>query len=72
MNRPLITPQTLKGFRDYLPAPAMAREALLEIARRVYRSYGFSPIDTPALTREPEPLNGEFSGSYPSIMGPSA
>ena len=49
MNRPLITPQTLKGFRDYLPAPAMAREALLEIARRVYRSYGFSPIDTPAL-----------------------
>ncbi|MFM8580626.1 MAG: histidine--tRNA ligase, partial [Planctomycetaceae bacterium] len=41
--------QTLKGFRDYLPAPAMAREALLETARRVYRSYGFSPIDTPAL-----------------------
>ncbi|MFM8219289.1 MAG: ATP phosphoribosyltransferase regulatory subunit, partial [Planctomycetaceae bacterium] len=27
----------------------MAREALLETARRVYRSYGFSPIDTPAL-----------------------
>jgi len=49
VNRPIITPQTLKGFRDYLPAPAMAREALLETARRVYRSYGFSPIDTPAL-----------------------
>jgi histidyl-tRNA synthetase len=27
----------------------MARERLLDIARRVYRSYGFSPIDTPAL-----------------------
>lgn len=49
MTKPLITPQTLKGFRDYLPAPAMAREAIMEIARRVYRSYGFSPIDTPAL-----------------------
>ena len=49
MARPPIEPQTLKGFRDYLPAPAMAREKLLEIARRVYRSYGFSPIDTPAL-----------------------
>jgi histidyl-tRNA synthetase len=47
--RPPIEPQTLKGFRDYLPAPAMAREKLMEIARRVYRSYGFSPIDTPAL-----------------------
>lgn len=45
----LISPQTLKGFRDYLPAPALAREKLLEIARGVYRSYGFSPIDTPAL-----------------------
>ncbi|MFN9200424.1 MAG: ATP phosphoribosyltransferase regulatory subunit, partial [Planctomycetaceae bacterium] len=45
----MITPATLKGFRDYLPAPAMAREAIMEVARRVYRSYGFSPIDTPAL-----------------------
>lgn len=27
----------------------LAREHLMEIARRVYRSYGFSPIDTPAL-----------------------
>ncbi len=25
------------------------REALMEVARRVYRRYGFSPIDTPAL-----------------------
>jgi histidyl-tRNA synthetase len=45
----LIKPQTLKGFRDFLPAQAMARERILEIARGVYRSYGFSPIDTPAL-----------------------
>src|SRR5258707_12603408 len=27
----------------------MARERIMEIARNVYRSYGFSPIDTPAL-----------------------
>lgn len=47
--QPPIKPQTLKGFRDYLPAAAMAREKLMEIARRIYRSYGFSPIDTPAL-----------------------
>lgn len=46
---PPIKPQTLKGFRDYLPPAALAREKLMEIARRVYRSYGFSPIDTPAL-----------------------
>lgn len=49
MTTPLIKPQTLKGFRDYLPPAALARERILEIARTVYRSYGFSPIDTPAL-----------------------
>src|SRR5438105_11323921 len=45
----LIQPRTLKGFRDYPPALMIAREQLLEEARRVYRSYGFAPIDTPAL-----------------------
>src|SRR5688572_8239380 len=50
MDKPkLIEPRTLKGFRDYLPAAMIPRERLIETARRVYRSYGFSPIDTPAL-----------------------
>ena len=45
----LIEPRTLKGFRDYPPELMIPRERLLEKARRVYRSYGFAPIDTPAL-----------------------
>ncbi|MFO0926573.1 MAG: histidine--tRNA ligase [Gemmataceae bacterium] len=45
----MITPRTLKGFRDYPPALMIPREGLLERARQVYRSYGFAPIDTPAL-----------------------
>jgi histidyl-tRNA synthetase len=50
MTKPnLITPRTLKGFRDYLPDAMIPRERLIDVARRVYRSYGFSPIDTPAL-----------------------
>ncbi len=44
-----IEPRTLKGFRDYLPALMIPREGLLEKARRVYRSHGYAPIDTPAL-----------------------
>ena len=44
-----IKPRTLKGFRDYPPALMIPREKLIETARQVYRSYGFSPIDTPAL-----------------------
>ena len=49
MSDKLIKPQTLKGFRDYLPNVMIPRERLMETAREVYRSYGFSPIDTPAL-----------------------
>jgi histidyl-tRNA synthetase len=45
----LIQPRTLKGFRDYLPALMLPREHLLEQVRKVYRSYGYAPIDTPAL-----------------------
>ncbi|MFM7148252.1 MAG: histidine--tRNA ligase, partial [Gemmataceae bacterium] len=45
----LISPRTLKGFRDYPPALMIPRERLLEKAREVYRSYGFAPIDTPAM-----------------------
>ena len=45
----LIQPRTLKGFRDYPPELMIPREHLLEQARGVYRSYGYAPIDTPAL-----------------------
>lgn len=45
----MIQPRTLKGFRDYLPEQMIPRERIIATAQRVYRSYGFSPIDTPAL-----------------------
>ncbi|MFN0244400.1 MAG: histidine--tRNA ligase [Planctomycetota bacterium] len=54
----LIEPRTLKGFRDYLPEAMIPRERLIDTARTVYRSYGFSPIDTPALEYE-EILTGK-------------
>ena len=44
-----IQPRTLKGFRDYLPEAMIPREALIDTAKQVYRSFGFAPIDTPAL-----------------------
>ncbi|MEO1497479.1 MAG: histidine--tRNA ligase [Planctomycetota bacterium] len=44
-----IQPRTLKGFRDYPPELAAPREAIIDAARRVYRSFGYAPIDTPAL-----------------------
>ena len=48
-KKPLIQPRTLKGFRDFPPALAMPREQMIDKVRTVFRSYGFAPIDTPAL-----------------------
>jgi histidyl-tRNA synthetase len=45
----IIEPRVLKGFRDFLPEAEIERSALIEILERVFRSFGFVPIDTPVL-----------------------
>lgn len=45
----MITPQTLKGFRDFLPEEAMKRQYVIDIIRKTFELYGFEPIETPAI-----------------------
>ena len=45
----LIEPRVLKGFRDFLPSSEIARRRITEKIEASFRSYGFVPIDTPAL-----------------------
>jgi histidyl-tRNA synthetase len=45
----LIEPKILKGFRDFLPPQEMVRRYLTEKIEASFRSFGFVPIDTPAL-----------------------
>jgi histidyl-tRNA synthetase len=45
----IIEPRILKGFRDFLPPAEIARRDLAERIEASFRSYGFVPIDTPAL-----------------------
>lgn len=67
METKLIEPRTLKGFRDYLPALMIPRERVLQTAREVYRSYGFAPIDTPAMEYA-EVLLGKGGGENDRIV----
>jgi histidyl-tRNA synthetase len=46
---PKIEPRTLKGFRDVLPAEARVKGRMLRRIERVFESFGYGPIDTPAL-----------------------
>jgi len=45
----VIEPKVLKGFRDFLPAAEIVRRNLTAHIEEVFRSFGFVPIDTPAL-----------------------
>ncbi len=42
-------PQTLKGFRDFLPKQMIVRKKAIDILTRVFESYGFEPLQTPTL-----------------------
>jgi histidyl-tRNA synthetase len=44
-----IEPKVLKGFRDFLPNTEIIRRSLIEKIENTFRSFGFVPIDTPAL-----------------------
>jgi len=43
------TPQTLKGFRDFLPAEKRKREYVAQKMRNVFERHGFAPLETPTL-----------------------
>src|SRR5262245_39483486 len=44
-----IEPRALKGFRDTMPAAAAARNRMFRRIEAVFESFGYLPIDTPAL-----------------------
>lgn len=44
-----MTPRTLSGFMELLPAPQQQLERIMEILRKTYALYGFTPLDTPLI-----------------------
>ncbi len=44
-----VTPQTLKGFRDFSIKDTIKRQYVIAKIREVFELYGFDPIETPAL-----------------------
>ena len=45
----IIEPRVLKGFRDFLPPLEIQRKEIQRILEKGFESFGFVPIDTPAL-----------------------
>ena len=44
-----VTPRTLSGFMELLPAKQVQMERMMEVLRESYGLYGFTPLDTPVI-----------------------
>lgn len=62
-----IEPRTLKGFRDFLPKDARKRQYAIETLKHVFESYGFEPLETPALEYE-DILMGKYGEEGDRLM----
>lgn len=62
-----IEPRTLKGFRDFLPEDALKRKNAVAAIAAVYESFGFSPLETPALEYA-DVLTGKYGDEGDKLM----
>lgn len=66
-NKKIIKPQTLKGFRDFLPEELRVRKKVIEIFSQVFEKYGYEPLETPALEYQ-ETLLGKYGEEAEKLM----
>ncbi len=48
-NKKIVKPQTLKGFRDFLPEEALKRKWLVKKLQEIFENWGYDPLETPTL-----------------------
>lgn len=63
----MITPQTLKGFRDFLPAASIKRQYVIGEIKGVFERFGFDPLETPALEYA-ETLLGKYGDEADKLL----
>lgn len=63
----IITPRTLRGFRDFLPEDMIPRIEMIGKIEEVYRAFGFVPLETPTLELA-DVLLGKYGEEANSLM----
>lgn len=63
----MTKPQTLKGFRDFLPAQMAIRKKVTAILEGVFEKYGFQPLQTPTLEYA-EVLTGKYGEEADKLL----
>jgi histidyl-tRNA synthetase len=62
-----MKPQTLKGFRDFLPKDMKIRLEVFKIFRTVFEQFGYEPLETPTLEYD-EILTGKYGEEGEQLM----
>ena len=62
-----VTPQVLRGMRDILPEKMILRQYVIGVLRSVFESYGFEPLETPAIEYA-EVLEGKSGDEADTLM----
>lgn len=57
----------LSGFRDILAPEMLSRQEMINTIRNVYESYGYTPLETPAIERY-ETLQGKYGEEGEKLM----
>ena len=65
-----MTPRTLSGFMELLPQPQQQMERMMDILRRTYSLYGFTPLDTPVIEASEVPLAKYVALHYNDLSFP--
>lgn len=62
-----VDKSSLSGFRDLLAEQLVPRQWMIDTIRRVYETYGFVPLETPAIERY-ETLTGKYGEEGEKLM----
>lgn len=68
MNQAKIKPQTLKGFRDFLPVDMTVRNYVKNTLTSLFETCGFQPLETPALEYA-SVLKGKYGSETDDKLG---
>ena len=60
-------PSIPKGTRDFSPAEMMRRQYIFDTVKRVFRTYGFAPLETPAMENLPT-LLGKYGDEGDKLL----
>ncbi|CAN2041943.1 Histidine--tRNA ligase [Candidatus Magnetomoraceae bacterium gMMP-15] len=67
MSDSIVKPERPGGFQDFLGSDYIAREKMLRTIEKVFKSYGFDPIETPRIEFL-KTLSGETSATGKNIF----